>query len=180
MGPTARKRRRKKAKKTKKKQPKEKTTLQTIAHVAYHSNAFNPDTQQIAQYFELSKCSEGHLWVESRIWEINGQNRRKNKNRNKNNETHICALSRRSDLKNKIHDEYDSPLEATLSSIQKNEHKSSRHHNGKTAHQQHAINTKCKIRHRWPCQFLPQNTNGATQIHQNTRQSHPTQNYATI
>jgi len=60
-GPAAKKRRRKKAKEIRKKQQKEKTTLQTIAHVAYHSNAFNLDTQQIAQYFELLKCSKGHL-----------------------------------------------------------------------------------------------------------------------
>mmetsp|Transcript_26852 Transcript_26852/g.38097 ORF Transcript_26852/g.38097 Transcript_26852/m.38097 type:complete len:109 (+) Transcript_26852:588-914(+) len=33
----------------------------TGSDVVYHDNAFNPDTQQIAQYFELSKCSKGHL-----------------------------------------------------------------------------------------------------------------------
>jgi len=64
-GPAARNKRKRKAKSNKKKQQQPKTTLQTIAHVAYHGNAFNPDTQQIAQYFELSRFSRGHLWVET-------------------------------------------------------------------------------------------------------------------
>jgi len=34
-------------------------------HHALHSNAFNPDTNQLAEYPELAKCSEGYLWVES-------------------------------------------------------------------------------------------------------------------
>jgi hypothetical protein len=28
-------------------------------HFALHGNAFNPDTGQLAEYSELSKCSEG-------------------------------------------------------------------------------------------------------------------------
>mmetsp|Transcript_26438 Transcript_26438/g.37535 ORF Transcript_26438/g.37535 Transcript_26438/m.37535 type:complete len:187 (-) Transcript_26438:776-1336(-) len=34
-------------------------------HHALHGNAFNPDTNQLAEYPELSKCSEGYLWIES-------------------------------------------------------------------------------------------------------------------
>jgi len=37
-----------------------KNNIAKIAHIAYHGNAFNPNTQQIAQYFELSKCSKGY------------------------------------------------------------------------------------------------------------------------
>ena len=34
-------------------------------HVAYHGNAFNPDTGQLAEYTELTKCSEGELWIQA-------------------------------------------------------------------------------------------------------------------
>jgi len=34
-------------------------------HYALHGNAFNPDTGLIADYLELSRCSEGALWIES-------------------------------------------------------------------------------------------------------------------
>jgi hypothetical protein len=34
-------------------------------HFALHGNATNPDTGRIADYLELSKCSEGALWIES-------------------------------------------------------------------------------------------------------------------
>jgi hypothetical protein len=34
-------------------------------HHALHGNAFNPDTGQIAEYTELSNCSEGALWCAS-------------------------------------------------------------------------------------------------------------------
>jgi hypothetical protein len=39
-------------------------------HYALHGNAFNPDTGQIAEYPELSRCSEGHVWHESNAKEI--------------------------------------------------------------------------------------------------------------
>ena len=31
-------------------------------HFAFHGNAFNPDTGEIAEYAELSKCSDGEKW----------------------------------------------------------------------------------------------------------------------
>jgi hypothetical protein len=34
-------------------------------HFALHGNAFNPDTGKLAEYSELSQCSEGALWIES-------------------------------------------------------------------------------------------------------------------
>jgi hypothetical protein len=34
-------------------------------HFALHGNAFNPDTGQLADYLELSHCSEGQLWIDS-------------------------------------------------------------------------------------------------------------------
>jgi hypothetical protein len=34
-------------------------------HHALHGNAFKPDTGQLAEYIELSQCSEGTLWIES-------------------------------------------------------------------------------------------------------------------
>jgi len=37
----------------------------TLAHYALHGNAMNPDTNQIAKYPELFRCSEGYLWIES-------------------------------------------------------------------------------------------------------------------
>jgi hypothetical protein len=37
----------------------------TPDYYAFHGNAFNPDTGKIADYLELSKCSEGELWIES-------------------------------------------------------------------------------------------------------------------
>jgi hypothetical protein len=41
-------------------------TLPFLDHFALHGNAFNPDdTGQLAEYLELSKCSEGTLWIES-------------------------------------------------------------------------------------------------------------------
>jgi hypothetical protein len=36
-----------------------------MEHFALHGNAFNPDTGQLAEYIELSQCSEGALWIES-------------------------------------------------------------------------------------------------------------------
>jgi hypothetical protein len=39
--------------------------LPFLDHFALHGNAFNPDTGQLAEYLELSKCSEGALWIES-------------------------------------------------------------------------------------------------------------------
>ena len=39
-------------------------------HLALHGNAFNPDTGQIAEYKELSTCSEGALWRASCADEI--------------------------------------------------------------------------------------------------------------
>jgi len=41
------------------------TTTATIPpplHVAYHGNAFNPNTSEIAKYAKLSKSSDGPLW----------------------------------------------------------------------------------------------------------------------
>jgi hypothetical protein len=40
-------------------------TSSCFDHFALHGNAFNPDTGQLADYIELSKCSEGALWIES-------------------------------------------------------------------------------------------------------------------
>ena len=39
-------------------------------HWALHGNAFNPDTGKIAQYPELSRCSEGPLWQRGNSQEI--------------------------------------------------------------------------------------------------------------
>jgi hypothetical protein len=39
-------------------------------HYALHGNAFNPDTGQLAEYRELSQCSEGPLWQELNAEEI--------------------------------------------------------------------------------------------------------------
>jgi hypothetical protein len=39
-------------------------------HVALHGNAFNPDTGKLAEYHELSKCSEGPFWQRSNADEI--------------------------------------------------------------------------------------------------------------
>jgi hypothetical protein len=41
------------------------TAAASFDHFALHGNAFNPDTGQLADYIELSKCSEGALWIES-------------------------------------------------------------------------------------------------------------------
>jgi hypothetical protein len=40
-------------------------TMANTEHFALHGNAFNPDTGQLADYDELSRCSEGPLWIES-------------------------------------------------------------------------------------------------------------------
>jgi hypothetical protein len=40
------------------------------SHHAFHGNAFNPDTGQIAKYTKLSNCSEGALWRASCADEI--------------------------------------------------------------------------------------------------------------
>jgi hypothetical protein len=42
----------------------------TFAHCALHGNAFNPDTGKLAEFLELSKCSEGSLWQQSNADEI--------------------------------------------------------------------------------------------------------------
>jgi hypothetical protein len=42
----------------------------TPVHYALHGNAFNPDTGKLAEYWELSQCSEGSLWQESNCEEI--------------------------------------------------------------------------------------------------------------
>jgi hypothetical protein len=39
-------------------------------HVALHGDAFNPDTGKLAEYRELSKCSEGPFWQRSNADEI--------------------------------------------------------------------------------------------------------------
>ncbi|MCK7513578.1 MAG: hypothetical protein MZV70_62525 [Desulfobacterales bacterium] len=39
--------------------------LSDFEHFALHGNAVNPDTGRIADYLELSTCSEGALWIES-------------------------------------------------------------------------------------------------------------------
>ncbi len=39
-------------------------------HTMLHSNAFNPDTGELAEYSELSRSSDGHLWQASNIDEI--------------------------------------------------------------------------------------------------------------
>jgi len=45
-------------------------TTTPIHHAALHGNAFNPDTGQLAEYHELSQCSEGKLWQDSCADEI--------------------------------------------------------------------------------------------------------------
>ena len=40
------------------------------SHFALHGNAFNPDTGKLAEYRELSQCSEGALWQGSNADEI--------------------------------------------------------------------------------------------------------------
>jgi hypothetical protein len=40
------------------------------SHYALHGNAFNPDTGKLAEYRELSQCSEGPLWQSSNADEI--------------------------------------------------------------------------------------------------------------
>jgi hypothetical protein len=42
----------------------------TFCHAALHGNAFNPDTGKLAEFLELSKCSEGALWQQSNADEI--------------------------------------------------------------------------------------------------------------
>jgi hypothetical protein len=39
-------------------------------HAALHDNAITPHTDNIAEYAELSKCSQGHLWRNSNAEEI--------------------------------------------------------------------------------------------------------------
>ena len=46
------------------------THATTPSHFALHGNAFNPDTGKLAEYRELSKCSEGPLWQLSNADEI--------------------------------------------------------------------------------------------------------------
>jgi hypothetical protein len=40
-------------------------TATTPSHYALQGNAFNPDTGTLAEYRELSQCSEGPLWQSS-------------------------------------------------------------------------------------------------------------------
>jgi hypothetical protein len=40
------------------------------SHFAHHGNAFNPNTGKLAEYRELSQCSEGPLWQNSNADEI--------------------------------------------------------------------------------------------------------------
>jgi hypothetical protein len=42
----------------------------TYCHAALHGNAFNPDTGKLAEFLELSKCSQGTLWQQSNADEI--------------------------------------------------------------------------------------------------------------
>jgi hypothetical protein len=37
---------------------------------ALHSTAINPDTQSVAEYEELSKCSDGALWIQANTEEF--------------------------------------------------------------------------------------------------------------
>ena len=37
---------------------------------ALHSTAINPDTQSVAEYDELSKCSDGDLWIQANTEEF--------------------------------------------------------------------------------------------------------------
>jgi hypothetical protein len=50
--------------------PSDSTPALPIHYYALHGNAFNPDTGKIAEYPELSQCSQGHLWQESNAEEI--------------------------------------------------------------------------------------------------------------
>jgi hypothetical protein len=40
-------------------------TIPFLDHFALHGNVFNPDTGQLAEYIQLSKCSEGSFWIDS-------------------------------------------------------------------------------------------------------------------
>jgi hypothetical protein len=42
----------------------------TFCHSAYHGHDINPDTGKIAEFRELSQCSEGPLWQHSNCEEI--------------------------------------------------------------------------------------------------------------
>jgi hypothetical protein len=44
--------------------------LTAIQHMALHGNAFTPDTGKLAEYHELSQCSDGPLWVNANGDEI--------------------------------------------------------------------------------------------------------------
>jgi hypothetical protein len=46
------------------------TVPEPFEHFAFHGNVVNPDTGAIAEYVELSKCSEGHHWRQSNTDEI--------------------------------------------------------------------------------------------------------------
>jgi hypothetical protein len=37
----------------------------SVYHTAFHGNAFNPDTGKLAEFLELSQCSQGDLWQQS-------------------------------------------------------------------------------------------------------------------
>jgi hypothetical protein len=41
-----------------------------VHHATLHSNAINPDTGRTSEYLELSKCSDGHHWIEACANEI--------------------------------------------------------------------------------------------------------------
>jgi hypothetical protein len=41
-----------------------------FAHAVLHGNAFNPDTGKLAEFLELSECSQGALWQQSNDDEI--------------------------------------------------------------------------------------------------------------
>jgi hypothetical protein len=54
-------------------QPTANTAMQIdseVHHPALHSNAINPDTGRTSEYLELSKCSDGHHWIEACANEI--------------------------------------------------------------------------------------------------------------
>ena len=99
-------------------------------HLALHGHAINPDTGMIAEYKELSQCSEGPIWQASNPDEIGrlaqGYGAVKGINTiflstlrqcQRDARPHMYALSRPCGPKKQIHIAFDRPSAATKSSI---------------------------------------------------------------
>ena len=65
--------------------------VQQAPEFALFGNAINPDTNQPAEYLELSKCSEGEEWIKfgvRRIWTTRTRQRKHGTGRNRNHTVH--------------------------------------------------------------------------------------------